>query len=75
MNINRYLFQSPYSSQVQIGRPDPSVKTEENTQKGGSELTKNTNQTLKEAQTFQTSQVSEVKPKVESSSAGLDIYA
>jgi len=29
MTVNRYLFQSPSSSQVQIGRPDPSAKQEQ----------------------------------------------
>ena len=29
MTINRYLFQSPSSSKVQIGRLDPSVKQED----------------------------------------------
>ena len=29
MNVDRYLFQSPYSSQVQIGRPDPAIVQKE----------------------------------------------
>ena len=29
MTVNRYLFQSPSSSQVQVGRPDPSVKQDD----------------------------------------------
>lgn len=29
MNVDKYLFQSPYHSPVQFGRPDPSSKQEE----------------------------------------------
>ena len=29
MTVNRYLFQSPSPSQVQVGRLDPSVKQED----------------------------------------------
>ena len=36
MNITRYLFQSPYSSQVQIGTPDPSSKEGESSKSASS---------------------------------------
>ena len=29
MNVNSYIFQSPYSSPVQVGRPDPAAKKDE----------------------------------------------
>jgi hypothetical protein len=29
MQVSQYLFQSPSSNQVQIGRPDPSAQKEE----------------------------------------------
>lgn len=29
MEISRYIFQSPYPNQIQIGRPDPTVKKED----------------------------------------------
>ena len=74
MNISRYLFQSPYSSQVQIGRPDPSVKKEDSTQSTGAELSKNTNLTQQKAEQFKATQVSEVKPTVDSKQL-LDTYA
>jgi len=51
MEVKRYLFQSPYNSPIQMGREDPSAKTQEQT----SELLKNTNQELKKAQTFEKS--------------------
>lgn len=76
MTVNRYLFQSPYTNQVQVGRPDPSVQQEQGTQaqSSGSELLQTTNQTLQEAQSFEATQVSEVKPTVDSAQL-LDIYA
>jgi hypothetical protein len=33
MDITRYIFQSPFSSQVQIGKLDESVKSRDNPQK------------------------------------------
>ena len=74
MTVNRYLFQSPYSNQVQVGRPDPSVKQEQGVQNSGTELPKSTNQTLQKAEAFQATQVSEVEPTVDSNQL-LDIYA
>ena len=41
MTVNRYLFQSPSSSQVQVGRPDPSVKQDD---KSSSSSTNNSQQ-------------------------------
>ena len=74
MTVDRYLFQSPYSSQVQVGRRDPSVKQEGDAQSSSAELPKSTNATLQKAQSFQATQISEVKPTVDSA-ALLDIYA
>ncbi len=77
MNVGSYIFQSPYSSQVQVGRPDPSAKSEESqsstTQSSAGSFTA-VNSTAQEAQTFKATQVSEVKPAVESTQL-LDIYA
>lgn len=72
MTVERYLFQSPYSSQVQIGRPDPSVSKQNS---GDTELLKNTNQTAQQAQQFQATQTQEVKPSVaQSENQLLDVY-
>ena len=77
MNVGRYIFQSPYSSQVQVGRPDPSVKNEEGesskTQSSSGSFT-TVNSTVQEAQVFEATQTSEVKPTVESNQL-LDVYA
>ncbi len=32
MNVNSYIFQSPYSSQIQVGRPNPSATSKESDQ-------------------------------------------
>ena len=78
MEVSKYLFQSPSSSQVQIGRPDPSSRQEptkqESTKDGASILP---NETLKKAQSFQATQTKEVLPSVKSSdsSNSLDVYA
>ena len=74
MQVNRYIFQSPYSSQVQVGRPDPSVGSEQKAQQDTSGLMQSTNTSLQNAQSFQATQVGEVTPTVTSDNL-LDIYA
>ena len=73
MNVTQYTFQSPYSSQFQIGRPDPSASKVDTTQ-DSSALIKSTNTSLSDAKSFLSTQTSEVTPTV-NSSALLDIYA
>jgi len=76
MNVERYIFQSPYSSSVQVGRPDPSVKKEDTggtTQSASANIT-STNQTLQDAKSFQATQTNEVKATVEPTHL-LDVYA
>ena len=72
MNVAQYTFQSPYPNPIQVGRLDPSSL--KNSSNGDTSLLNGSNQTLKEAQTFESSLKSEVKPAVESSNS-LDIYA
>jgi hypothetical protein len=74
MNTTQYLFQSPYNTQVQFGRPDPSSEQNQKLQSDTNKLNQQTNSTAKEASNFQTNQTSEVKPTVSSSNL-LDIYA
>ena len=68
MQVNQYTFQSPSSSQVQIGRPDTSASQEKKNS------TANTNQTQQKAQSFAASQIQEVKPTVNTNKL-LDVYA
>lgn len=74
MNVGSYIFQSPYSSQVQVGRPDPSAKQEDSSTQSSNSSLSVVNPTLQEAQTTEAAQVSEVEPTVESAQL-LDIYA
>jgi len=73
MQVNRYIFQSPYSNQVQIGRPDPSLSIEQTTSENTSGLMESTNTSLQNAQSFQATQTSEVTPTVTNDSL-LDVY-
>lgn len=70
MQVQKYLFQSPYSSPVQFGRPDPTTK-EDGAQQ---QLLKSTNETAFKAQVFESSQKKEVTPTVSSNNL-LDLYA
>lgn len=70
MNVVQYTFQSPSPQQVQVGRLDPSSLKEDSTQQAFS----STNERLKEAQTFEASQLKEVTPTVEPQHL-LDTYA
>ena len=75
MNVGSYIFQSPYSSQVQVGRPDPSVKKEDSSSSSSAQQsTTVVNEIVSEAKSFESTQVSEVKPVVESDKL-LDVYA
>ena len=74
MQVNSYIFQSPYSSQVQVGRPDATSNSEQKTtQPDTSGLNKAINQPQESAQAFKSTQVEEVKPTVDVNSS-LDIY-
>ena len=74
MNVTRYLFQSPSSNQVQIGKPDLSSKEEDSsksTSSFGSAVTaKSPEQWLQNDATS----VQKVKPTVNSNQL-LDTYA
>lgn len=76
MNVGSYIFQSPYSSQVQVGRPDPSVKREDSSSASAlsGQSAPVVNETLSSAQSFEATQISEVTPTVESNQL-LDVYA
>lgn len=75
MNVTRYIYQSPYSSPVQFGTPDPSVKSDDNTQQSANTQSfKLPNESLQNAQNFKSAQTQDVKPVVESNQL-LDIYA
>ena len=75
MNTAQYIFKSPYTSSVQVGRLDPSsVKESSSSGADTASLLKSTNQTVQKADLAKESMVSEVKPSV-SSTKVLDTYA
>ena len=76
MNVARYIYQSPYSSPVQFGTPDPSVKGEDTAQQkgGNTQSFKLPNESLQNAQNFKTAQTQNVEPTVDTNKL-LDVYA
>ena len=69
MNVNRYIFQSPYSTQVQVGHLDTSVANSENqTQKSKETLSESSDVVEK------TAQIKRDKSSIDSNYL-LDIYA
>ncbi|MDF1877721.1 hypothetical protein JHD47_07820 [Sulfurimonas sp. SAG-AH-194-L11] len=68
MQVAQYTFKSPSTSQVQVGRLDPSSVKEEKTSTAPVQ-----NQTQAKAQSFAATQVQEVKPTLTTKS--IDVYA
>lgn len=77
-NMSRqYVFQSPYSSQVQIGRLDTTTSSEQsttNTTEQAQTNTTNESKNFTDSKAFQETQTKEV-PAVENSNNLLNIYA
>ena len=67
MQVAQYTFQSPSSSQVQVGKLDPSSVKEE---KAAS--TPQLNETKAKAESFVATQVEEAKPTITANS--IDVY-
>ncbi|WP_455757187.1 hypothetical protein [Sulfurimonas sp.] len=74
MTVTRYLFQSPYSSQVQIGTPDPSSKEEETSKSKSSFGSAATAKTPEQWLQNDAITVQKVEPTVETNKL-LDTYA
>jgi len=75
MNVNSYIFQSPYSNQVQIGRLDTSSSSSNTSV--NQEMTNTSQQTAKKAPKFEnmdTQKTTESQP-VQTSDTSLDLYA
>lgn len=70
MQVAQYTFQSPSTSQVQVGRLDPSSVKAEKTPSFPSAVS---NPTQAEAQSFSATQTQVVKPTVSANS--IDVYA
>ena len=77
MTVDRYIFQSPYSNQLQIGRPDPSATSKEETSSVSTDILKGPDHVQQEAPTFKSPTVEkteEVQP-TNNSNQLLDLYA
>jgi len=53
MEIPSYVFQSPYPTAIQVGRPDPQAVTQSNENEAVDALSSAGNETLKEAEAYQ----------------------
>ena len=72
MEIPSYVFQSPYPTAIQVGRPDPKVVSQSNENEAVDALSSAGNETLKEAEAYQLqSTTSSVNVAVSSSDAGV----
>lgn len=73
----QYVFQSPYSNQVQIGRLDTTSSSEQsttNTTEQAQTNTTNEQKTFVDSKAFQETQTKEV-PQIENSDNLLNLYA
>ena len=70
MQVAQYTFQSPSTSQVQVGRLDPSSVKQENS--GSTLPSAVTDKTASKAESFAATQTQEVKPTITQNS--IDLY-
>ncbi len=74
MNVNSYIFQSPYSSQIQIGRPDTTA-----TKSTTAEVSSKSGQTqAKDIPSFDNTKTQKTNESVKetlTSNSTLDMYA
>ncbi len=75
MQVNEYIFQSPYASPVQVGRPDPSSQqSADSTKSDETSLSKSSSQTLDNQKEQNNTLVSGAKAKGINQNS-IDIYA
>ncbi|MCF6339476.1 MAG: hypothetical protein L3J10_01830 [Sulfurimonas sp.] len=75
MQVNSYIFQSPYSSQVQIGRLDTSKNTESTDDSGNSTQSKAVNKPLETTRDLKENQAKLDLVQSFLKTQTLDIYA
>lgn len=73
MQVAKYTYQSPSTSPVQVGKLDPSSLKESNTKSSNSLPNAVTSPTQEKAQSFASTQQTNVKPTVTANA--IDIYA
>ncbi len=69
MNVQTYVFQSPYPSAVQVGRPDPQSQTQEDTNVAVDAISTAGNQTLRDAKDYKAQQSTGASVNVAASSS------
>ncbi len=77
MNVNRYIFQSPYSSQIQIGRLESNASSDESSSNKNEEVSNNIQYTNKESSSFENMKIQESVKSVPKQNPDtlLDLYA
>ncbi len=77
MNVEKYIFQSPYSSQFQVGRAEASTASQEESSNSSPQGLKSEEQVKQQAPTFQPTQTEkdEALKSINSIDKLLDIYA
>jgi len=75
MQVNSYIFQSPYSSQVQVGRLDTSKNTQSSDDKSDSKQSEAVNIPPNTAQALQENESKLKVAKAIEDTSTLDIYA
>ena len=75
MQVNSYIFQSPYSSQVQVGRLDTSKNTENTDDKSNSKQSGTVNIPPNTTQALQENESKLKVAKAIEDTSTLDIYA
>ena len=73
MQVSSYIFQSPYPSSFQVGRPDPLAKTQEESSAATDALSDIGNQSKRDAQAYkaQASTGASVNVAVSSTDSGV----
>lgn len=77
MTIDRYIFQSPYSNQIQVGRPDPSATSKDETSSLSTEILKGPDQVQQQAPVSQNTPVEKTEEvsSTKDSNQLLNLYA
>ena len=74
MQINSYIFHSPYSSQIQIGRLDRSVNNDKVDLSTKTQEENNVKKTNQKSQVFENIKAQENRKAIQSSNNLLNIY-
>ncbi len=71
MEIPSYVFQSPYPSVIQVGRPDPQAEAQQEQNSAVDAIAKAGNESVKKAENYQVKSTSSVNVAVSSVDGGV----